>query len=771
MRQSTSFPKNTFLPNKLRRATCLVGLLAASASACSGAEGDATTMDMELDELDSFLDDNISTCGSATAAKTYDSMFPTGGFTSPSNYANGSNGCVMAYFVDVEDYRDGNTESVNQVEYVDGAATTQAACEARNIRVYVFDQTHGDTKFISGKKKSGVWANSACTNPKISFESDLDLPATFDLHTERNYKFAVSARDNSNSSSPVMKPIKFSSRVQRAPFLVTDVNTTTNENGTDLGALKVALAKKPTANVTLRFRFNEDEGSLTNSTGHAISSLTFTPDNWNTKQTINVDGRNDTAADGSREYWFQFTNSESTDPFYEYSLVNDGILPAPIQFVNADDDYGIVPSIVGTIAEGNSEAIVNYKLSRKPSSNVTVTFKTSNLAVASLGGQEQRTATFTPDNWNTSIGLTVRSEFDFVPERPDSSFTITATAASTDANFNNKTASTSHRAYDMDQTFVLPSQAAGPSTCSASSGTTRWNYTNDTGQSRSFATTTPVGTNRVGIDVLHVIIQSTYMRTLTQDDIRREKASFSEAMVKMHDATHGLLDPVGRSIVIPRHFSRASFHSCANHIPGDTCVQDGKNLVHIGDYEGIAKEIAKQTNPDNWDFVAITLATDDWNAGTDGDRFRSGGAWAFGLVPDAYAEGQQRGWHEGKVVVYAHRGGTARADLWLHEIAHQLEWTLERGGRPQMHNPDVQFWQDAVAEPNGGGGHWDNEGSQQHVLAYYWMQRGQWPAITTASVHPRGYMLPNENLGREIYAHCSSNTEYFERLQQTPTGR
>ena len=59
----------------------------------------------------------------------------------------------------------------------------------------------------------------------------------------------------------------------------------------------IVLNSKPTANVTIPLSSSDDnEGSLT------ITSVTFTPDNWNAAQTVTVHGEDDNVADGPQPY-------------------------------------------------------------------------------------------------------------------------------------------------------------------------------------------------------------------------------------------------------------------------------------------------------------------------------------------------------------------------------------------------------------------------------------------------------------------------------------
>src|SRR5256885_1891045 len=71
--------------------------------------------------------------------------------------------------------------------------------------------------------------------------------------------------------------------------------TTTEGGGT--ATFTIALATQPTANVTIGLSSSDlTEGTV------APASLTFTPANWNTAQTVTVTGVDDFAVDGNVAY-------------------------------------------------------------------------------------------------------------------------------------------------------------------------------------------------------------------------------------------------------------------------------------------------------------------------------------------------------------------------------------------------------------------------------------------------------------------------------------
>jgi hypothetical protein len=726
-------------------------LCVAALSACGGPLEAPTEEMTEFSAVDEYLDTGNTTCGLAPPNKTYDSVFPVAAFFSPSDYVQGRNGCPQAYFVRVTHYLHGNTDKANRVAYGAGAATTEAVCVARRLRVYAWEEEgENDVKYLGNRSYRGTWAAGACTNPgPISFESDGDLAAGFNLPINRTYRFAVSASDETNPAAPVMKEILFQSRTRKPAFVVTQTDSTTSEDAAT-GRFTVKLVRQPTANVVLSVASNTStEGTL------STSSLTFTAANWNTAQAVTVTGVNDTKNDGSVKYWVTFTNSASTDPFFNYTDVNDGIMPNPLEFVNLDNEYGVVARVVGMPKEGSISIPIEYKLSRAPSAEVQVRFASNNPSDTNILTFQSAVARFDPVNWDTwNTARIIDPKWDQVAEDPEPIVTITASTTSTDSNFNNKSTPTTLQSYDIDRRFNVNSQATGPSTCTTTAGNNvKWTYTSDTAQNRLFSKVTPV-TNRVRLNILQVVAQSTYLRTMTEEDVRAEKLAFSEALVRISDGTRGLLVPNGKTIVLPRHFARPFMSTCRDlqiDCEGET------NRRHLGDYLSIGQEIEKQVSLADYDFVVFMVPVSA--TAPVGEFFGRAGVAAF-----AYNNGGSGTWQEGKAVVLnSWGGGGTNPGIYIHELSHQFEWALERGGSVQMQNPDWGFWGNAFPATDSAGGHWATQ-NRPRELALLWTQRGQWPAMTTSSVLPKG-TLDDSEATREIVTSCETSSRWVEQLR------
>ena len=108
--------------------------------------------------------------------------------------------------------------------------------------------------------------------------------------------------------------------------------TTTEAGGT--ATFDVVLNSQPTDDVTLTAASDDpSEGNVS----PATASLTFTPDNWDTPQSVTVIGANDTLDDGNISYNILLGPATSNDTDY-----ND-LAVSPVAVTNTDDDEPPIP--------------------------------------------------------------------------------------------------------------------------------------------------------------------------------------------------------------------------------------------------------------------------------------------------------------------------------------------------------------------------------------------------------------------------------------------
>ena len=134
----------------------------------------------------------------------------------------------------------------------------------------------------------------------------------------------------------------------------------------------MVLNSKPTANVTIAITSsNTAEGTV------SVSTLTFTPANWNTPQTVTVTGVNDQVDDGDVAYSILTAPAVSTDPTY------NGInAPDPTLINNDNDTAGInvAPHAGLFTTEAGGTTTFTVSLNSKPTANVTIAIASSNTA-------------------------------------------------------------------------------------------------------------------------------------------------------------------------------------------------------------------------------------------------------------------------------------------------------------------------------------------------------------------------------------------------------
>lgn len=523
---------------------------------------------------------------------------------------------------------------------------------------------------------------------------------------------------------------------------------------------KVRLVRQPTASVTLKFAVdNSAEAKV------SVSSLTFTTANWSTWQTVTVTGKSDTVVDGVRDLHVVFTDSTSTDTSFKYSRSNP-VVPAPLTFYTWDNDVGIVGKRISNPAEGLGGGVVYYRLATQPSANVTVNLSLSDTSKASI---DKASLTFTTANWNTWQSAVLTSVNDSV-SNSNPSFVVQASAVSGDAAYQGKRRDISAASYDDDQEIVVHATADNPFTCAqgGAAGAVFWTPNTPQGQQRIFA----AGMNNdeyVQLKVLHVIMASSYMHTLDQAGIDAEADAFYDATRRLTDASRSSLNFNGSTeVVVSRFWDKASFTSCTvQNVPGQTpvCTPSAfglNDMLEFSDWPTLKTELVNLgTDPANYDFVMVSLPVDGVGAQTVKDGIWGPNIGGYSIIP---RNTPSHTWEEGKVMVGMVRPGKPGTwRLWMHELAHQVEWALERGGSAIMLNPDDPFWWPSFQDEAGG----LNWKTREEVIldAYYWLQGMDFKPMTTAAVLPRGKAFTRTSGIRTVVSSCPNGSTIKQKIQ------
>jgi hypothetical protein len=159
----------------------------------------------------------------------------------------------------------------------------------------------------------------------------------------------------------------------------------------------IQLNSEPTSNVTIAF----DTGDQI----QAISSIIFTPENWNTAQTVTITAIDDNIAEGTHTPSIVHTASGG-----DYADIT-----ATVTVTITDNDIrGVTITQSGgftTIAEGGATDTYTVVLNTKPSASVTIAITPDAQSTVS-----PTTLTFTTDDWNTARTVTVTAVDDAVVE-------------------------------------------------------------------------------------------------------------------------------------------------------------------------------------------------------------------------------------------------------------------------------------------------------------------------------------------------------------------
>jgi len=195
----------------------------------------------------------------------------------------------------------------------------------------------------------------------------------------------------------------------------------------------VRLNSQPSANVIFPSISSSDttEGTV------SPSSLTFTPLNWNTPQTVTVTGVNDAVADGNIAYTINLAAVTSVDAVY------NGMNPGNVSVTNNDNDSVNIKVTYSTTCgiitnEYGKTGSFTVVLNSQPTANVTVPISSNNI---SEGTVSDSSLLFTTANWNTVQTVTVTGQDDGVSDGTRNYSLVTGLATSADPGYNNFNAS------------------------------------------------------------------------------------------------------------------------------------------------------------------------------------------------------------------------------------------------------------------------------------------------------------------------------------------
>ena len=210
-----------------------------------------------------------------------------------------------------------------------------------------------------------------------------------------------------------------------AGIIVSPTSGLVTSEGGGSASFTVVLRSQPTANVIIGLSSSDTTEGTVNP-----GSLTFTPANWSTAQTVTVRGVDDGVVDGSVDYTIVTAAAVSSDPLYS------GVNPADVAVTNTDNDRtGITVSPTSGLVttEAGGKATFTVVLDSQPTANVTIPISSSD---ASEGMVNPASLTFTPADWSSAQTVTVTGVDDAVDDGDVSYTIVTAAATSGDPGYN-----------------------------------------------------------------------------------------------------------------------------------------------------------------------------------------------------------------------------------------------------------------------------------------------------------------------------------------------
>ena len=182
----------------------------------------------------------------------------------------------------------------------------------------------------------------------------------------------------------------------------------------------VVLDAQPTSDVVMSVASNDTSEATTTNT------LTFTPSNWDTAQTVTVTGIDDDIIDGTvtSSTVISIIDANSDDDF-------DSVADQTVSVDTSDDDtpgFTIEETDAATeVDESGTTDIFTVVLDAQPTSDVVLTITSDDTGEATVPAS----VTFTSANWDTPQTVTVTGADD---DLVDGTITSTITVAVDDAN-------------------------------------------------------------------------------------------------------------------------------------------------------------------------------------------------------------------------------------------------------------------------------------------------------------------------------------------------
>ena len=264
--------------------------------------------------------------------------------------------------------------------------------------------------------------------PAGSISESISITGENDLNAEGDETIVVTITSVENALEDGIQEVSATILDDDVPGIkptIFDANTITSEDGSS-DSFTVQLNTQPTSNVVIEITgLDDSEGTL------SISELTFTPDNWNQTQLVNITGVDDNEVDGNITYTLILTvNNNLSDAAYHN-------IETTVDVTNNDNDSaGFDLSITNSHTQTNETGtrdVFTVVLLSQPTSDVVFSISGLDETEGTLSTSE---LTFTPANWNTQQTVTITGvNDDEVDGNTDYTLTIAVVDEQSDATY------------------------------------------------------------------------------------------------------------------------------------------------------------------------------------------------------------------------------------------------------------------------------------------------------------------------------------------------
>ena len=295
--------------------------------------------------------------------------------------------------------------SFNSISPLDPDSATITMDEGVNNQIYTVELTSEPT--------ADVTVNIVSNNTDVTVASlvSLDFPLA-DWNTPQTVRVNVAHDDDGVDDSVMLTHTATGGDYTNVTAVLTIMVNDDDDPGINFDSASVdvieddtkdynvSLNTEPTADVIVTIGSNNTEVTVD------PQPLTFTPDNWDTVQEVEVTAaQDDDAVDDSAILTHTATGSS------DYVNGADGLITAELTVAVDDNDTAGIsfdPATV-TVNEGNNNQAYTVVLDTEPSANVTIAI--ANVSTEIDYDTEVTVAPasldFTPDNWSTPKTVTV----------------------------------------------------------------------------------------------------------------------------------------------------------------------------------------------------------------------------------------------------------------------------------------------------------------------------------------------------------------------------